>query len=85
MFDGFSLWHLLILFLIIVLVFGSKKLVSLGPDLGKALRGFRQAMHGEEDAPETGHKPEPTVTKDAAGAVDNAKDESAQQHHDPKS
>lgn len=47
MFDGFSLWHLLILFLVVVLVFGSKKLASLGPDLGRALRGFKQAMHGE--------------------------------------
>lgn len=48
MFDGLSIWHLLILFLIIILVFGSKKLVSLGPDLGRAMRGFKQAMHGEE-------------------------------------
>lgn len=47
MFDGFSVWHLLILFLIVVLVFGSKRLVSLGPDLGRAMRGFKQAMHGE--------------------------------------
>lgn len=48
MFDGFSLWHMLVLFLVLVLVFGSKKLVSLGPDLGRAMRGFKQAMQGEE-------------------------------------
>lgn len=51
MFDGLSIWHLLIFFLVVVLVFGSKKLASLGPDLGRAVRGFKQAMHGE--TPET--------------------------------
>lgn len=40
---GFS--ELLLLFIIVVLLFGTKKLSNLGADLGSAIRGFRQAMN----------------------------------------
>lgn len=82
MFDGFSLWHLLILFLIIVLVFGSKKLVSLGPDLGKALRGFKQAMHGEEVSPQSGKNATGDEKRDAARAAEPGEHDLAQQNRD---
>lgn len=76
MFDGFSVWHLLILFLIVVLVFGSKKLVSLGPDLGRALRGFKQAMHGESAEPERSGAEEKSVSSEgqSSGAVEHKPD-----------
>jgi len=45
---GFSIWQLLIIVLIIVLLFGTKKLKNLGSDLGGALKGFKSAM-GDED------------------------------------
>ncbi len=41
---GISLWQLLIVLLIVVLLFGTKKLGSIGADLGKAVKGFRSAM-----------------------------------------
>lgn len=41
---GISLWQLLIVLLIVVLLFGTKKLGSLGSDLGGAVKGFRKAM-----------------------------------------
>jgi sec-independent protein translocase protein TatA len=42
--------HLLIILLVVLLVFGTKKLKTLGADLGGALRGFKQAMReGESD------------------------------------
>lgn len=44
-------WQLLIVLLIVLLLFGTKRLRSLGSDLGGALRGFRSAM--KEDDPET--------------------------------
>ena len=40
---GISIWQLLILAFIVVLLFGSRRLGSLGADLGGAIRGFRQA------------------------------------------
>lgn len=45
---SFSIWHWLIVLVIVVLVFGTKKLPTLGSDLGKAIRGFRKGMTDEE-------------------------------------
>ncbi|AAN57174.1 Sec-independent protein translocase subunit TatA [Shewanella oneidensis MR-1] len=46
---GISIWQLLIIALIVVLLFGTKKLRSLGGDLGGAVKGFKNAMSSEED------------------------------------
>ena len=45
---SFSIWHWLIVLLIIVLVFGTKKLRNIGADLGGAVKGFRKAMNDAE-------------------------------------
>lgn len=50
-FGGISIWQLLIVLVIVLLLFGSKKLRGLGSDLGNAVKGFRGAMQeGEDDA-----------------------------------
>jgi sec-independent protein translocase protein TatA len=41
---GISIWQLLIIFVIVVLLFGTKKLRSLGSDLGSAVKGFKSAV-----------------------------------------
>ena len=46
---GFSLTHWIILLLVIVLIFGTKKLRTTGRDLGEAVRGFKEGMKGEEE------------------------------------
>lgn len=46
---SFSIWHWLIVLLVVVLVFGTKKLRNLGADLGTAVKGFREGMKSEED------------------------------------
>ncbi|MCC6208040.1 MAG: Sec-independent protein translocase subunit TatA [Gammaproteobacteria bacterium] len=52
---GFSIWHLLVVLLIIVLLFGTKKLASIGKDMGGAVKGFRDAMRNpNEDEEEEG-------------------------------
>ena len=45
---GISLWQLLIILLIVVVIFGTKKLSSMGSDLGGAVKGFRKAMGDAE-------------------------------------
>jgi len=40
----FSIWHWLIVLLIVVLVFGTKKLKNIGQDLGGAVKGFKDGM-----------------------------------------
>lgn len=46
---GISIWQLLIVLLIVVLLFGTKKLKSLGEDLGSAVRGFKKGL-GDADS-----------------------------------
>lgn len=46
---GISIWQLLIIALIIVLLFGTKKLRTLGTDLGGALKGFKKAIKDDEE------------------------------------
>ncbi len=60
---SFSIWHWLIVLLIVMLVFGTKKLRNIGQDLGGAVKGFKEGMregesekHAETPAqPQSGH------------------------------
>jgi sec-independent protein translocase protein TatA len=47
--DLFAPKHILIILLIVLLVFGTKKLKNIGSDLGGAFRGFKKAMNEHED------------------------------------
>ncbi|GAB3680635.1 hypothetical protein GCM10028792_25770 [Salinisphaera aquimarina] len=53
MIGGISIWQLLILLVIVVLVFGTKRLRNLGGDLGSALKDFRGAMKDSESDEDT--------------------------------
>lgn len=50
---GISIWQLLIILAIIILIFGTKKLKSMGSDLGGAVKGFKKAV-SDEDAKQLG-------------------------------
>ena len=66
---SFSIWHWLIVLLIIVLVFGTKKLRNLGSDLGGAVKGFKEGMK------EGGASAEASAQKTEAPTIDvQAKD-----------
>jgi sec-independent protein translocase protein TatA len=68
---SFSIWHWLIVLLIIVLVFGTKKLKNMGSDLGGAVKGFKDGMK-DGSAPETPATPaaQSQVTGTQPGGVD---------------
>lgn len=53
---GISIWQLVIILLIVVMLFGTKRLKNIGGDLGGAIKGFRKAMETDEE--------KPAVTKD---------------------
>ncbi len=44
-----SIWHLILLLVVVVVVFGTGKLTKIGPDLGAAIRGFKKSMEGEDE------------------------------------
>lgn len=45
----FSIWHWLIVLVVVLLIFGTKKLRNIGSDLGGAVKGFKEGMKTEED------------------------------------
>ena len=47
---GISIWQLLIIAVIIILLFGTKKLRGVGSDLGSAVKGFKKAISEDESA-----------------------------------
>lgn len=64
---SFSIWHWLLVLLIIVLVFGSRKLKDLGKDLGEAVRNFKHAVNDDKKSENTDKldekNPNDTLTK----------------------
>jgi sec-independent protein translocase protein TatA len=58
-----SIWHWLIVLVVVMLVFGTKKLGNIGSDLGKAVKGFKDGVKGnEEDKPGQPAPPPAQVT-----------------------
>ena len=68
---SFSIWHWLIVLLIVVLVFGTKKLKNMGQDLGGAVKGFKDGMK-DGSTPETPVPPQSQVTASQGPGADKA-------------
>lgn len=66
----FSIWHWIIVLVIVVLVFGTKKLRNLGSDLGGALKGFKEGMKESESESSAATSAIPAI--EATTAKDNA-------------
>ncbi len=62
---SFSIWHWLIVLLIVVMVFGTKKLKNIGSDLGGAVKGFKDGMKEGGQAAEGSTPAAGQVTQDA--------------------
>jgi sec-independent protein translocase protein TatA len=65
---GLSIWHWLIVLLVVVVIFGTKKLRNIGSDLGGAVKGFKEGMKSGGDAGSAEEPPPQQVT--AAKRVD---------------
>lgn len=76
---GLSIWELLIILLIVALLFGTKKLRSLGGDLGNAVRGFRNAMKDDDE------EDKKLDRKDDQSVIEGEADTSSQKTPDDKS
>ena len=55
-----SIWHWLIVLVIVMLIFGTKKLRNMGADLGGAVRGFKDGMQTGDKAADAGASPQVT-------------------------
>ncbi|HYA39076.1 MAG TPA: Sec-independent protein translocase subunit TatA [Candidatus Methylomirabilis sp.] len=82
---SFSIWHWLVVLIIVLLIFGTKKLRNIGSDLGGAIKSFKQAMkEGDEPAkPESEEEAEPESPRKIpgkSGRVIDAEVTSKQKH-----
>ncbi|EKN3627136.1 Sec-independent protein translocase subunit TatA [Yersinia enterocolitica] len=68
--EGISITKLLVVGILIVLLFGTSKLRTLGADLGAALKGFKKAM-GNDDAPPTNTAAESKVVTEAKPPIEH--------------
>jgi sec-independent protein translocase protein TatA len=48
---SFSIWHWLIVLVVVMLIFGTKKIGNMGADIGKAVKGFKDGIKGEDEKP----------------------------------
>tara|TARA_R110002073_G_scaffold9221_1_gene47817 strand:- start:96 stop:335 length:240 start_codon:yes stop_codon:yes gene_type:complete len=74
---GISIWQLLIILAIVIMLFGTKRLRTLGSDLGSAVKGFRKSMTDDGEAAQPGDATEQDVTANKAAdntAASTAKD-----------
>ncbi|MBU25360.1 MAG: twin-arginine translocase TatA/TatE family subunit [Gammaproteobacteria bacterium] len=55
---GISIWQLLIILAIVIMIFGTKKLKSLGGDLGSAVKGFRQSVTDKSEDKDADESPQ---------------------------
>lgn len=71
-------WQLLIILLIVVLIFGTRRLKNIGKDLGDAVKGFKEGV-GSDD------KPKAQLPKDDAAGTDQARSEqSSEDERNPR-
>jgi sec-independent protein translocase protein TatA len=49
MMGSMSIWHWVIVLVVVMLIFGTKKIGNMGSDIGKAVKGFKDGVKGEED------------------------------------
>jgi len=77
---GISIWQLLIVFAIVVLIFGTKKLRGMGSDLGGAIKSFKQAVNEEDNKKEDEEETEETSSLEKQQSAESAeKDEETTQ------
>jgi sec-independent protein translocase protein TatA len=60
---SFSIWHWLIVLLVVVLIFGTKKLKNIGADLGGAVKGFKDGVKSGTDSAEAAAPQQVTAAK----------------------
>jgi sec-independent protein translocase protein TatA len=66
---GLSIWHWLIVLLVVVLIFGTKKLRNIGQDLGGAVKGFKEGMKSSEE-PAAAAEPPPAPSQIQGKTID---------------
>ena len=78
-----SIWHLVILLVVVVVVFGTGKLRHIGSDLGNAMRDFKKGLNGDEEEAKRKEEAERLRADPPASSADKAT-QSQRDSSDPK-
>ncbi|AUU83158.1 Sec-independent protein translocase subunit TatA [Leclercia adecarboxylata] len=77
---GISIWQLVIIAVIVVLLFGTKKLGSIGSDLGASIKGFKKAIKDDDEKQDKSSQDADFTAKSIADKPDDVKKENAKRH-----
>ncbi len=83
MLGGISIWQLLIIAVIVILIFGTKKLRNMGGDLGGAIKNFKSAMNDDGDKKDADSDPK-SLAQDQNNTMNKDADFSEQKDKDQK-
>ncbi|QDH71518.1 Sec-independent protein translocase subunit TatA [Marilutibacter alkalisoli] len=78
---SFSIWHWLVVLLIVVLVFGTKRLKNIGKDLGEAVKGFKDGVKTDDQADDA---PKQLPQDDASSSTQTRSGQKAEDERDPR-
>lgn len=67
---GLSIWHWLIVLVVVVLIFGTKKLRNIGQDLGGAVKGFKEGMKTPEETAAAANEAQPPAQQIPGKTID---------------
>jgi sec-independent protein translocase protein TatA len=81
---GISIWQLLIIAVIVVLLFGTKKLRNLGGDLGSAVKGFKNAIGDEKSSNDDNVVSKEEANSDTLGDSSNTANEASKSKENQK-
>ena len=71
---SFSIWHWIIVLVVVLLIFGTKRLRGAGKDLGEAVRGFKEGMKGDDDKPAARLGDDKAPSSNGSTSSDSARD-----------
>lgn len=69
---GIGIWQLVIIAVIVVLLFGTKKLRNLGGDLGSAIKGFKNAVSDDAEKAKSAEKSSETLADNSSAAANES-------------
>ncbi|MEO5813622.1 MAG: twin-arginine translocase TatA/TatE family subunit [Rhodanobacter sp.] len=75
-----SIWHWVIVLIVVVVLFGTGKLAKMGPDLGAAIRGFKKSMNGDDADPSATDPVAPEVLRADPPATDSTAQQTQHDH-----
>jgi len=78
---GISIWQLVIILVIVVLIFGTRRLKGMGSDLGGAIKGFKEAVSNDDDDDDKGKSSEDAASVESDHAAAKQSTEEKKPNH----